>query len=84
MYVVVNVSNGAGSVVLTESDGYTVDTTAPEMRFIGDGSQAGTDIQYSVRHYLRVEELGDRILCFLMVSFISYRKEAASRKSPNF
>ncbi|XP_078573994.1 uncharacterized protein LOC144860567 isoform X3 [Branchiostoma floridae x Branchiostoma japonicum] len=47
VYVVVNVSNGAGSVVLTESDGYTLDTTAPEMGFIGDGSQAGTDLQYS-------------------------------------
>ncbi|XP_078575736.1 uncharacterized protein LOC144861641 [Branchiostoma floridae x Branchiostoma japonicum] len=47
VYVVVNVSNGAGSVVVTESDGYTVDTTAPEMRFIGDGNQAGTDLKYS-------------------------------------
>ncbi|XP_066299087.1 uncharacterized protein [Branchiostoma lanceolatum] len=45
--VVVNASNGAGSVVVTESDGFTLDTSAPEMRFIGDGSQPGTDLQYS-------------------------------------
>ncbi|KAI8485273.1 hypothetical protein Bbelb_370200 [Branchiostoma belcheri] len=47
VYVVVNASNGAGSVVVTESDGYTMDTTAPLMRFIGDGSQTGTDLRYS-------------------------------------
>ncbi|XP_066298079.1 uncharacterized protein [Branchiostoma lanceolatum] len=47
VYVVVNASNGAGSVVVTESDGFTLDTSAPEMRFIGDGSQPGTDLQYS-------------------------------------
>ncbi|KAI8519526.1 hypothetical protein Bbelb_027830 [Branchiostoma belcheri] len=47
VYVVVNASNGAESVVVTKSDGYTMDTTAPLMRFIGDGSQTGTDLQYS-------------------------------------
>ncbi|XP_078658230.1 uncharacterized protein LOC144903713 [Branchiostoma floridae x Branchiostoma belcheri] len=47
VYVVVNVSNGAGGVVVTESDGFTMDTTPPLMRFIGDGNQQRTDLQYS-------------------------------------
>ncbi|XP_019642103.1 PREDICTED: uncharacterized protein LOC109483513 [Branchiostoma belcheri] len=47
VYVVVNVSNGAGGVVVTESDGFTMDTTPPVMRFIGDGNQQRTDLQYS-------------------------------------
>ncbi|XP_078658229.1 uncharacterized protein LOC144903712 [Branchiostoma floridae x Branchiostoma belcheri] len=47
VYVVVNVSNGAGGVVVTESDGFTMDTTPPLMRFIGDGNQQWTDLQYS-------------------------------------
>ncbi|CAH1783351.1 unnamed protein product, partial [Owenia fusiformis] len=47
LYVEMQTTNGAGSTITTTSSGVTVDLTAPEVQYLGDGVEPETNAQFS-------------------------------------